>query len=98
VPFFLLLCVTLSPNAGSSLLAAFKTTFNQTELPRCCVELGLTPLPYASSSDGHHHHTSRSPRLWTRPARLVSCLSLRTSPPLQYRNSVVDAFTTTLLL
>jgi hypothetical protein len=53
--------VTQSPNVGclSLLLAAFKTTFNQTKLPCCCVESTLMPAPYASLSDRHHRCTSR---------------------------------------
>jgi hypothetical protein len=55
-------CMTQSPNTGclSLLLAAFKTAFNQTELPHCCVELTLTPAPYASLSNRHCHPTSCS--------------------------------------
>jgi hypothetical protein len=67
--------VTQSPNAGSLLFDAFKTAFDRLSYRAAAWSWTLMPLPCASSSDGHRHHASHSPCLWTCPAQLVSLAS-----------------------
>src|SRR6266851_9683296 len=57
------LCVLQSPNMGSLLLFdAFKTAFDSSSYHAAAWSQILTPpFFYASFSDGHHRHTSRSP-------------------------------------
>ncbi len=74
VPLLLFLRVLQRPKRGLSSFFDFKTAFNQSELPRCCVESDLDVAFLRLLSDGHRRRTplSLSPRDLPRSARLYS--------------------------